>query len=262
MVENLNGSANAGSPIGNGAPNPNSFGGTMGQAPANNTVPQIDPTQHAELESLVGRQGQELGEYRKFFQDIAPLLDKLDKQPEVVQAILGGNLTVDLAKAAMEGKVKIEDAQIVSKAHEIVKKDLGAAAYAGTSPEDVSKLVEDKAKEIKAEFETKFRERDELEAFEKDVNDFISRTPDFEKYASDIDKWLDEHDVTDLAVAYYAVKGELSEREAKKQAEIDNANYQKNLATNVGGSGRATYVRGGEDVIDTLIGTKSNPNVF
>lgn len=261
MTDNTNGSANAGSPIGNSVPNPNSFGGAQGQTQTN-TAPQIDPAQHAELESLVGRQGTELGEYRKFFSDIAPLLDKLDKQPEVVQAILAGNLTVDLAKAAMEGKVKIEDAQIVSKAHEIVKKDLGAQAYAGASAEDVSKLVEEKAKEIKAEFETKFKERDELASFESSVNDFISRTPDFEKYASDIDKWLDEHDVTDIAVAYYAVKGELSEREAKKQAETDLASHQKELATNIGGSGRATYVRGGEEVIDQLIGTKSNPNIF
>ena len=218
------GSAAAGSPIGGSVPNPNSL-------PANGAgqtqAPQIDPTQHAELESLVGRQGQELGEYRKFYQDIAPLLEKLDKSPEIVQAVLNGQLTVDMAKAAMEGKIKIEDAQIVSKAHEIVKKDLGATGYAGTSPEDVTKLVDAKAQELKADFDKQLKERDELAQFDSEVNDFITRTPDFSKYASEIDKWIDEHDVTDIAVAYYAVKGELSEKEAKKQAEIDLANHQK-----------------------------------
>ena len=118
MAEINNGSATAGSPIGS-APNPNNIGG--GQAPAAVT---IDPGQHKELESLVGRQGQELGEFRKFFSDIAPLLDKLDKSPEIVQAIIDGNITSDLAKAAMEGKVSISDAQIVSKAHEEIKKEL------------------------------------------------------------------------------------------------------------------------------------------
>jgi len=92
-------------------------------------VPQIDPSQHAELESLVGRQSTELGEYRKFFQDIAPLLDKLDKQPEVVQAILAGNLTVDLAKAVMEGRISIQkkdslDGTIESLVEEISPQDI------------------------------------------------------------------------------------------------------------------------------------------
>ena len=258
MPELNTGSAAAGSPIGGSVPNPNSLPGAQGQT---QTAP-IDPAQHAELESLVGRQGQELGEYRKFYQDIAPLLEKLDKSPEIVQAVLNGQLTVDMAKAAMEGKIKIEDAQIVSKAHEIVKKDLGATGYAGTSSEDVTKLVDAKAQELKADFDKQLKERDELAQFDSEVNDFITRTPDFSKYASEIDKWIDEHDVTDIAVAYYAVKGELSEKEAKKQAEIDLANHQKDLAAGVTGSGRATYIRNDDNVIDQLIGTKSNPNIF
>jgi len=260
--DNLNGSVNAGSSIGNGVPNPNSFGGAMGQTPKVE-APQIDPVQHKELESLVGRQGEELGEYRKFFTDIAPLLDKLDKSPEIVQAIIDGNITADLAKAAMEGKVTIGDAQIVSKAHEEVKKDLGKEGYKGASSDEISKLVEDKAKEIKSEFEKKFKERDDALAFETSVNDFISRTPDFSKYASEVDKWLDEHDVTDIAVAYYAVKGELSEKEAKKQAEIDKAEAEKGFALNAGGGhGNATHIRGDSQTVDSLIASKSNPNIF
>ena len=218
MAEELNnGSAAAGSPIASGVPNPNNLGAGMGETPKTETAPQVDPAQHKELESLVGRQGQELGEFRKFFSDIAPLLDKLDKAPEIVQAIIDGNITPELAKAAMEGKVSIGDAQIVNNAHEEVKKELGKEGYKGASPDEVAKLVEDKAKEIKGEFQKELKERDDLSAFESNVNDFITRTSDFSKYASDIDKWLDEHDVNDIAVAYYAVKGELSEKEAIKQ---------------------------------------------
>ena len=264
MGEINNGSANAGSSIGGGVPNPNAFG-AIGQTPAASTVPaqQVDLAQHKELESLVGRQGQELGEFRKFFSDIAPLLDKLDKSPEIVQAIIDGNITADLAKAAMEGKVSIADAQIVSKAHEEVKKDLGKKGYEGASSDEVAKLVEEKAKEIKSEFQKELKERDDLSAFESTVNDFIARTSDFSKYASEIDKWLDEHDVTDIAVAYYAVKGELSEKEAKKQADIDKAEAEKNFALNAGGGpGVATHFRGDSNVIDSLIASKSNPNIF
>jgi hypothetical protein len=262
--ENKDGSAVAGSPIANGAPNPNNLGGAgVGQAPAGEAAPQIDPAQHKELESLVGRQGQELGEFRKFFSDISPILDKLNESPEIVQAIIDGNITPELAKAAMENKVTIGDAQIVTKAQEEVKKDLGKEGYKGASPDEIAKLIEEKAKEIKDGVQKELKDRDDLLAFESSVNEFIARTPDFQTYASEIDKWLDEHDVTDIAVAYYAVKGELSEKEAKKQADIDKAEAEKSGALNMGGgSGRATYVKGDENVVDTLIASKSNPNIF
>lgn len=261
MTDINNGSANAGSPEIKGAPNPNSFGGAVGQAQG--SAPQTNPDQLKELESLVGRQGAELGEFRKFFQDISPLLDKLDKNPDIVQAIINDNITADLAKAAMEGKVSIGDAKIVSQAHTEVKKDLGKKTYAETSPEEIAKMVQDKVKEVKDEFETKLKERDDLSAFESNVQDFIARTPDFPTYASEIDKWLDEHDVTDISVAYYAVKGELSEKEAKKQAEADLAEHQKNLALNATGGGvRATHVVGDPNVVDQFIGGRTNPNVF
>lgn len=262
MSDINNGSAAAGSPIGGGVPNPNSFGDVLGEASKEKTS-QVNPEQFKELESLVGRQGQELGEFRKFFQDISPLLDKLDKNPDIVQAILNDNITADLAKAAMEGKVSISDAQIVSKAHTEVKKELGKKAYSESSPEDISKMVEDKVKEVRTEFETKLKERDDLSSFESGVQDFIARTSDFAQYAAEIDRWLDEHDVTDISVAYYAVKGELSEKEAKKQAEVELAEHQKGLALNVTGGGtRATAVINDANVIDQLIGGKTNPNVF
>lgn len=50
------------------------------------------------------------------------------------------------------------------------------------------------------------KEQKELKAFEAYVNDFINRTPDFKKYAVEIDKWLDAHDEIDIDVAYRAVK--------------------------------------------------------
>jgi len=260
MAENLfNGSADAGNPIANNVPNVNDLGETPKEVEKDEK--EIDPTQHKELESLVGRQGQELGEFRKFFSDISPLLDKLDKSPEIVQAIIDEKITPELAKAVMEGKFTIGDAEIVSKAHEEVKKELGKETYKGTSADEVTKLVEEKAKEIKGEFQKELKERDDLNAFESSVNDFISRTPDFTKYASEIDKWLDDHDVTDIAVAYYAVKGELSEKEAKKQADIDKAEAEKSGALNMGGgASRSSHIVKDANTFDSLVASKANPN--
>lgn len=261
----FNGSAAAGSPIANNVPSANNFGGApTGQTSQQQTPPEVvDPAQHKELESLVGRQGAELGEFRKFFGDIQPLLDTLDKSPELVQAIMDGKLTGELAKAAIDGKLSVGDAQIVSQAHQEVKKDLGKEGYKGASPEEVSKLVEEKAKEIKGEFEGKLRDRDELAAFEANVAQFIANTPDFNKYSGEINKWLDEHDVTDIQVAYYAVKGKISEDEAKAQAEIDRVEAEKTGALNMGGgAGNATRIRGDANIVDALIAGKHNPNVF
>jgi len=263
MEENkFNGSANAGSPEVTSVPNPNSFGGAVGET--QNQAPQIDPVQHKELESLVGRQGAELGEYRKFISDISPLLDKLDKSPELIQAIVDGKITPDLAKAAMEGKVSITDAEIVNTAAAEVKKDLTKAEYKGASPEEISKLIEDKARELKGDLQKELKERDDLSAFESSVNDFINRTPDFSKYSKEIDAWLDEHDVTDISIAYYAVKGELSEKEARAQAEIDKAELEKSGALNMGGgSGNSTHrISADSNMIDSLISNKANPNSF
>ena len=260
MPDNNNGSDNSGSPIAKGGPTANSLVGTTGQP--SNTNPQIDPVQVKNLESLVGRQGQELGEYRDFFKSVAPLLDKLDQNPEIVQAVLDNKIDSNLAKAAIEGRIDIKDAAAVAQAQAAVTKTLGGKIE-NVDPNKLTDLIEAKAKEIRTEMDAKMKDQDDIRNFEQNVNDFISRTPDFGEFAGDIDKWLDEHDVTDIAVAYYAVKGELSTREAQKQAAKDQAEYEKGLASNAGGGqGMATYVRGGENLIDSLIASKSNPNIF
>lgn len=259
-------STNVGSSIQTDVPGPNALAegkGETSQGTTGDKTPKIDPTQHEELESLVGKQGQELGEFRKFFADIAPLLDKLDKSPEIVQAIVEGNITADLAKAAIAGKVSIEDAKIVDQAHEEVKKDLGKKDYQGATAEEITKLVEEKTDKIKTDFQKELKKRDDLSSFESSVNDFVARTPDFPNYAAEIDKWIDKHNVDDIIVAYYAVKGELSEKEAKEKAKVDEAEAKKNMALNAGGgSSIATHIKGNDKLIDTLISSKSNPNTF
>lgn len=108
------------------------------------------------------------------------------------------------------------------------------------------------------------KDMEDIRNFESSVNDFITRTPDFSDYAKAIDAWLDEHDITDIEVAYYAVKGQVSERDAKKLANEDKAEYEKNLALNAGGGGsRVTYSGAdGERMVDQLIAGRTNPNTF
>jgi hypothetical protein len=67
------------------------------------------------------------------------------------------------------------------------------------------------------------KEQKELKAFESSINDFISRTPDFNKYALEVDKWLDTHDETDITVAYRAVK------DSKEVEVVKELNYFKKL---------------------------------
>lgn len=254
-------------------PNPNEINGSAASVPAGSPTNGSDtgagkstvtPEQYANLESALGKQGQELGEYRQFFADVAPLLDKLDKSPELVQAIIDGKIDAELVKAASEGKISYKEAVDITKAHTEIKEALGAKKYEASSPEDIAKLVDEKVSAIRTEIQGTMKDAEEIRSFETNVNDFISRTPDFPEYAQAIDQWLDSHDITDIEVAYYAVKGQVSERDAKKLAGAEKAEYEKNVALNAGGGGsRVTYSGDkGAEVIDSLIAGRTNPNIF
>jgi len=187
----------------------------------------------------------------------------LNASEELVQAIIDGKIDGELAKAALEGKITVGEAQIVDDAQKQVKKDLGKETYESMSPEDIGKLIETKVSEAKQELEGKAKESEDMRDFEHEVKDFIDNTSDFAEYAKGIDEWLDEHDTTDIRVAYYAVKGEVSEAQAKKQAEIDRAEAEKNAALNQGGGGtKATHISGDSDIFDKLVSGKANPNNF
>jgi hypothetical protein len=240
-----------------------------GQAPAVGGAGQAGNVNYEalykELETKLGTQGKELGDYRTFFDGIAPILDTLDKSPELVQAIVNGKLDNTIARAALEGKITVEDLKAVDKAHAEVKKELGPKAYKDASVEEVAKMVEDKVGVVKKEMQDSLRESEELHSFENKVNDFVERTPDFPEYAKEIENWLDSHDdITDIEVAYFAVKGQLSGKQAEAKAEEERAEYAKNLAANAGGGGhRSNFISANEgDVIDSLIAPRSNPNMF
>ena len=220
----------------------------------------VDNTKaYEELQSRFGTQGQELGEYRKFFQNIAPLLDKLDDAPELVQAIVDGKVDKDLAKAVLEDRIDIRDAAVVQKAHDEVKTKLGDKAYKAADPEEISKMVEKQVTKFRREFE----EKADLASLQDYTQKFIEKTPDFQEHAEEIDKWLDTHDVTDIEVAYYAVKGKMSEKAAKKTADEAAADRAKDVVLNASGGGSpAQATVDNSVVVDKLIAGRPNPNSF
>ena len=214
---------------------------------------------YKELESRFGGQGQELGEYRKFFDSISPLLNTLDSSPELVQAIMDGKVNKDLAKAVLENRVDVRDAQIVQAAHDTVKQNLGKTGYAQASNEEITKLIEKEGDKLRKEFE----EKAELASFEDYTRKFIENTPDFKEYTSEIDKWLDEHEVSDIEIADYAVKGQMSEKAAAAAAEQAASERAKDVIANAGGGGvSARYVTNNPRMVDQLISGTPNPNQF
>jgi len=253
--EFLNGSAMAGSPS-NGPANP--------QAGEPNTGENVDyKALYEELNGKIGEQGKELGDYAKFFQDLSPLLDELDQNPELVQAIVDKKIDDTLITSVLEGKTDLQDAKKITKANEEVKSSLGKK-YNDLNSEELEKLIEEKVSGVKTVVDKQLKEAAELNVYKEEVEDFIEKTKDFPIYAEDIDTWLDEHpNITDISVAYYAVKGKLSEQEASEKSNEAVVEESKRMAMNAsGGYSSSSGVIKNPNLVDELIKGGENPNRF
>lgn len=280
---NVNGSVAAGSPDElikagpSGNTPPAGQPGSQTNDPKINLEDYVPKTQYADLEAKLGTQGQELGDYRKFLNDITPLLDKIQASPELAEAILDDKINGDLVKAIIEGKVTIQDATTVAQAHKDVKDALGSKEYNKMSNEELEKMIDTRAQAIAAAttaeqiknlekgFSAKISETEDKRQFETFTDDFVKNTPDFKEYATEVAKWLEANpDQYRIDVAYYAVKGKKTVEAASKQAEAEAAEAAKNIALNAGGGGSqgGQIVNNGADVVDTLIRNKSNPNLL
>jgi vacuolar-type H+-ATPase subunit I/STV1 len=256
MMDGNEGSVDTGSPNEGPAFNQNARAGESSQEGQSTDYRAA----YEELERKLGAQGAELGEYRNFFNNISGLLEKLDEDPVLVQAIMDGKITRDLAVAVSEGRISVKDAQDISSAHKEVKKELGEKKYEQSSPEQIEKLVEKRIQEVRRELE----QSAEMKEFEEKTSKFIQNASDFAEYAEDIDRWLNKHpEVLDVEVAYWAVRGQMSEAAAKKKAEEEAGERAKDFAQNAQGGGvTAQYIGNSEEVIDSLISDTRNPNIF
>lgn len=249
---NINGSVPTGSPETGPESNPT----PSGQPGNNNGQAAITPEMYQALERKMGEMGNELGGYREFVTNITPLLEKLDANPELVQAIVDGKIDQELAKSVLEGRVTATDAEAVTTAAKEVAKEVGKKNMESLTPEQVEKLIEEKVNATRASLE----EAAELKDFEVRTQSFIESTPDFIQYAEEIDNWLDSHNVSDIEVAYYAVKGQMSTQEAARAAQEAEAERAKEIALNASGGGvNSQTTPDGRPLIDDLVAGPSNP---
>lgn len=261
----LNGNPGS-SPDNSGTPGPADAGQPGSSSP---DLSQFVPkSQYEELEKKLGSQGQELGDMRKWFTDVSPLLDKLYEQPEVIQAIMDGKVNSDLAKAVLEGKVNIGDATQVTQAHEEVKKEMGKK-YATADPAEVEKRIQEKLegldkkiKETQTKFETGLKEVEERRNFMASAEEFIKSKPDYPDHAEAIVQWLEDNpNQYDISVAYYAVKGIAQTKQAEEEAAKKAGENAKNLAANAGGGqSQGSAIVTDKSIVDQLIAGTPNPN--
>lgn len=274
--ENKIASVDAGSAIDNylegGSADPNA-GAAAGQSAEKNNAPNKDEeatvpeAQYKELETKLGSQGEELGKMRKLFEETAPFLEKLNDNPELAKAILEDKIDAQLLEQVMEGKIEKKDAETVSKAHEEVKKDLGKKAYDKLNPDEINDLIRDKISEATKATEEKFSQKltdmEKLNEYQRSISDFISNTPDFAEYAEDINKFINEKNISDIEVAYTAVKGRKLQERYQKEEEERAGEAAKEMAGNAGGgASQSTAKLSNEDLVDSLIGGTTSPNLF
>lgn len=229
----------------------------------------VPKDQYQELEEKIGTQGSELGELRDFFSKMTPLHEILEDNPEIVEAILSKKIDADLAKAVLEGKVKVEDATIVAKANEEVKKEIGTEEYKGLSPEAIEKLItakvdeqlSKKSKDIDVKLSNAEKSREEKE-YKQSVVDFVASVDDYADYSDAINKFIDEHPSQyDIEVIYNAVKGRTLGDKLKTEKDKQQAEEAKNLAANAGAGGsQGGSLSKGKPVIDDYVGRSSDPN--
>jgi len=234
----------------------------------------VSKEEYANLEKKLGDNSAELGSLRTFFETVKPLMEKLEEQPDLLDAIVEGKVTAELVQAVEEGKISLEGAKEVIQAHTEVKEELGKEKYEKLSPDAISKMIEQKLEEnikpliermgnSEKSFNKALKETKKSREFEDRVNDFVKNTPDFQEYAEEISKWLDEHPKQfDVDVAYYAVKGQKTTAEAKKEADEKAAEEAKKIAANAGlGGDKGSSIKSDPELVDSLFADYKSPNL-
>lgn len=221
----------------------------------------VPKEQYDSLFSKLGENSEEVGELRKVkeqFDELSPLLEKLEGNPDLIRAIMADKLTdTNLIKAVLEGSVSINDAQKVEKANEAVKEELGKKEYDKTSPEAIAKLIEEKIGGVKQDLEktiSSMKEEKELEKYEQRTEKFIKEHKDFAEHATEINKYMQEKDILDVSVAYDAVTGKKFREKVEKDNETAAKEEAKNIASNMGGgrSMRGAVIKD-KKIVDALI---------
>lgn len=236
--------------------------------PSEEMVPK---SQLKEAQKIAGDNSDELGGYRDFMKTISPLLNKLESNPELLNAIMEDKFTPELAKAVADGKVSITDAKAVTEAHDKVKKDLGTD-YNKTSPEDINKLVTEQVtkvvgeavSKVKSEFDSRLSSSEKQKEYMDDISEFIKNTPDFAEHAPEVEKYMKEHPgIFDIQLIFDAVAGKAAMKKLAGNKDENEIEEKKKLAAAAAAGGAPnTAAINGDDNFDTYIKGHGNPNIF
>lgn len=219
------------------------------------TVPKA---QYDDLFTKLGENSEELGNLRKLFEETSPLMEKLNASPDLVKAIMDDKLSDEnLIKAVLEDKVSIKEAEKIEKAHEKVKEEIGKKEYDKSTPEHISKLIEEKLSGVTNEFQKKIssiEEERELEKYEAKTRGFIESHKDFPELADEINKYMENNNLLDVSIAYDAVKGKKLQEKIDSETEEKAKEDAKDMAANMagGGSMRGAVIKD-KSLIDSLI---------
>lgn len=188
--------------------------------------PEGKESSYLELEQKLTAQGQELGEYRKFTEEVAPLLKVLQEDKDLFGQVvgrLGGN-----------AETQEEPAQ---------------AMPAPTSADDVMQTVEQR-----------IRSFEEQQTFERKVEKFIETHPDFRSKLPKIMEVIDRHEIhDDIELAYKIANYEDMERKLSLQNGAKDTAVEN--ATSVGGGASpATGDLPAKDDFWDLLAPPQNPN--
>jgi len=277
----------AGSPITETVPNLNGFGGigeTAGQQPAkkdenNNASGKVSEEQYKNLEKKLGEQGSELGtlreknkEFETFFDEISPLMEKLEADKDLIGMIVEGKINSKLAKDVLTGKVSKSEAEAVTEAHKEVKKEMGKEAYENADPKEIEKnlleklgtMIDEKLGKTTEDVNKKLTDAEKRRESEEETKRFANNTPDLKDYVVRISELMKERpNIKRLEDLYNIAVGEHLRKErdeAIKNGDVDKA---KDLALNAAGGGsHNTATVSDPSLLDRLIGGNSSPNSF
>lgn len=218
-----------------------------GQATSNDSNLQ---SQYDQLYTKFGSQGEELGTYRQFYNDVAPLMELLEKNPDIEEALTSGKFDGELAKAVLEGRVTKDAAATVADAHQQVKDDMGDKSYKDASAEDISKKVEElvaqgidaalkpilaqnaeKVDALGSKLDAQQENADAIQA----IQSFIDKTPDFGHFSTAVQERMEEKPGESIADAYEMVKARFIVSEAGKSQDAQNVESSKQVIANAGG---------------------------
>lgn len=200
----------------------------------------IDDKEFEALQQLANKAVDDNKKYEEAFGNLSPLLDKLDKVPELAEILSqkDENFLQGIVNAISEGKLSVNDGKQVAAAAEIVRSEVGDKKFETLDPTRLENLISEKLSAGMKGLEeriSKVSEQQAVEAAAAEAMQFIEKTPDFDKYAERIKQLDDEHPEfrSDIRVLYMQAKGEEAIRAGEEGSKAATTDAMKSAVLGV-----------------------------